>query len=179
MRKLSLIGGAAATLLGATVVMAASPAPSIAPAATPAPAVAPKTTSRSAAPTVTAPKVTAPAAASTTTWSASVQPLVLQGTATFTRATDGRATLTMKMQGLAPNQPWSVTVVPGGMGTFGTRAVLFRWTAKDLDRVGADTLRVHLTSAEYRSIAGARSASGFLILVSDGTNQSIATFAKA
>jgi hypothetical protein len=180
MRKLSLVGGVAATLMGATVVLAAAPAPSIAPAATPAPAVAPTTTPSTAAPTVTAPKVTAPAAsAATPTWSASVQPLVLEGTATFTRAAEGTAILTMKMHGLAPGQPWSVTVVPGTTGTFGTRRVLFRWTASDLDRLGADTLRVHLTAAEYHSIAHARSTDGFLIIVSDGTNQSIASFAKA
>ncbi len=178
MRKLSLLGGAAATLLGATVVMAASPAPSTAPAATPAPTVAPQTT----APTVSTPKTTIPKAAApaaATAFSASVQPLVLEGTATFVRAANGTATLTMKMQGLAPNQPWQVTVVPGRLGTFGTRTVLFRWTAGDIDRLGADTLRVHLTAAEYRSIARARTATGFLILVSDGANQSVATFAKS
>ena len=172
MRKLGIVGGVAATVLGATVVMAASPAP----VATPAPV-------KTAAPvTIPAPAKTlaaaAPAAAANS-WSAAVSPLTLQGTATFEKHSNGTATLSMKMQGLDPLAAWTVTVVPGGTGKFGSREILFRWTSRDIDRLGTGTLSVHLTAAEYRSIVAARNAHGFVALVTDGSRDAIATFPKA
>jgi hypothetical protein len=174
MRKLGIVGGVAATVLGATIVMAASPAP----VATPAPV-------KTAAPvTIPAPAKTpaaaaaAPAAAANS-WSAAVSPLTLQGTATFVKHTNGTATLSMKMQGLDPLADWTVTVMPGGTGRFSSRAILFRWTSKDVDRLGSGTLSVHLTAAQYRSIVAARNAHGFVALVSDGSRDAIATFPKA
>jgi hypothetical protein len=177
MRKLGLIGGVAATVLGATAVMAAAPAP----AATPTPTSPPVT--RSAPVTKSAPAVTgvtqAPAAATTNSWSAAVSPLTLEGNSTFVKHSDGTATLTMKMQGLDPRAGWTVTIVPGGTGTFGSRDVLFRWNSSDIDRLGNGTLSVHLTKAEFASIAHARTADGFVILVSDGAREALATFPKA
>ena len=176
MRTLGIVGGVAATVLGATVVMAASPAPvtTPAPVKTPAPITTP-------APVKTPAPVTtpAPAASAANGWSAAVAPLTLQGTASFTRNANGSATLTMQMQGLDPAAGWTVTVIPGGTGRFGSRPVLFRWASSDIDRLGGGTLSVHLTAAEYRSIAAARAARGFLILVSDGSREAIATFPKA
>ena len=180
MRKLGIIGGVAATVLGATVVMAAGPTPPVttAPAATgaqaakPAPVVAGTTNAiAGAAKTV--------AGAATNPWSAAVTPLTLQGNAAFVKHSDGSATLTMKMQGLDPLAGWSVTIVPGGSGSFGSRTVLFHWTSSDIDRLGNGTLSVHLTEAEFHSIARSRTANGFLILVSDGSREAIATFPKA
>ncbi len=171
MRKLGIVGGVAATVLAATVVMAASPAP----AATPAPTRVPVTGPAPAA-TGTTP---ASVAATTNPWSAGVMPLTLQGTAAFVKHSNGTATLTMKMQGLDPLAGWTVTIVPGGTGTFGSRPVLFRWTSSDIDRLGNGTLSVRLTAEEFASIAHARTADGFVILVSDGSRDALATFPKA
>jgi hypothetical protein len=177
MRKLGIVGGVAATVLGATVVMAASPAP----AATPTPTSPPAT--RTAPVTKSAPAATgvtqAPAAATANPWSAGVTPLTLQGNATFAKHGNGTATLTMKMQGLDPKAAWSVTILPGGTGSFGSRTTLFRWTSNDIDRLGNGTLSVHLSAAEFESIAHARNVDGFVILVSDGAREALATFPKA
>ena len=118
-------------------------------------------------------------AATTNPWSVAVTPLTLQGNATFVKHANGTATLTMKMQGLDPLAGWSVTIVPGGTGSFGSRTVLFRWTSSDIDRLGNGTLAVHLTEAEFNSITRSRTADGFLILVSDGSREAVATFPKA
>ena len=178
MRKFGIVGGVAATLLGATVVMAASPAPTATPAPTAKP---PPTTTPTPSPTTPTPSTTgaAPAAKAAVPWSAAVTPLTLQGSAAFAKHANGSATLTMKMQGLDPLAAWTVTVVPGGTGRFENRTTLFRWTANDVDRLGSGTMSVHLTAAEYRSIVRARTGEGFLILVSDGSREAIATFPKA
>jgi hypothetical protein len=177
MRKLGILGGVAATLLGVTAVMAASPAP----AATPTPSIPPAT--KSAPATTPAPAVTgatrAPVAATANPRSAGVMPLTLQGNASFAKHGNGTAILTMKMQGLDPLAGWTVTIVPGGTGSFGSRDVLFRWTSNDIDRLGNGTLSVRLTKAEFASIAHSRTADGFVILVSDGSREALATFPKA
>ena len=175
MRKLGIVGGVAATVLGATVVMAASPAPAATPAPTPAPT---KVSGTAPAPAATG---TTPAsvAATTSPWSAGVTPLTLQGNATFVKHSNGSATLTLRMQGLDPLADWAVTIVPGGTGSFGSRPVLFRWTSSDIDRLGNGTLSVHLTADEFASIAHARTTDGFVILVSDGSRDALATFPKA
>ena len=173
MRKLGTLGGIAATLVSATVVLAAAPAPKT-------PGSAPAGTS--SAPTSTPAKSTsaAPAAApkaAATTWTANVQPLVLQGTASVAAGAHGTAILTMKMQGLAPDQPWAVTVI-GGSGSLDSRPVLFRWSSSDIDMLGNGTLRVNLTRAEFASLERARRSNELLVLVSDGARQAYATFAK-
>jgi hypothetical protein len=183
MRKLGIAGGVAATVLGATVVMAAAPAP----AATPTPAGEPVTktapVAKSAPVTKSAPAATgatrAPVAATANPWSADVMPLTLQGNATFVKHGNGTGTLTMKMQGLDPLARWTVTIVLGGTGSFESRTSLFHWTSSDIDRLGNGTLSVRLTKDEFASIAHARTADGLIILVSDGSRESLATFPKA
>ncbi len=179
MRKLTIVGGAAAVLLGASVVMAASPGPSAVPSASPAPSTVP-----SATPTpvpTTSPAAGSPSGSSTasTVWSAAVQPLALTGTATFTPATDGTATLTLAMHGLAPNPTMSVQVLVEPETKAEDPTVLFQAARSDVDRVGSGTVRVTLSQMQWSAIKSARSRTAVTILVGDGTNEAIATLAKA
>jgi hypothetical protein len=181
MRKLGLIGGTAAVLLAATAVMAASPSPSTAPSIAPSasPSTAPSA-SPSASPAASA-SGTPSAKTTSGGWSATVAPATLSGTASIAKGANGSATLTMHMQGVLPWAPLTITVARAGTPTrpVAESAVLVRWSDRDIDRLGNDTLRVHLTAAEYRSLAAARSKAGFVIVVQDGSLEALETFPKA
>jgi hypothetical protein len=175
MRTIPILSGAALVLVAAGVTMAASPVT--------APATAPATQPAGAHPTAPA-KSAAPAAAATPAngpWTAAVQPLnTTSGTATVVRAANGSGTITLKLTGLRPDARWTVDIDAGTLA--GSRQIskaeIAQLSGSDLEK-SAGTVKVHLTAAQMKAFIRDRSSMGVFVLVSDGTNQSAATFTGA
>ncbi len=176
MRKPALLGGIAATLLGASVVMAASPAPSArpstSPAASPAPAASPPPAPSGSS--TSAPKVAVTAGR----YTAALRPLTLGGTATITKTSTG-ATLRLRLTGVIPGQAWNVEVHRAPIATADTQAAIFTASGQRLDRWSDDTLTFDLTQTQYDALHAARMAHGVIVMVRSGDQAVVATLAKA
>jgi len=176
MRTIPLAAAATLALAFAGVTMAASPAPSTLPSA--APSKAPTTTTTKA-PAPSGGATTASGSTATQTWTASINPLnVTTGTATLAQGTGGTGILTMSLKGLRPDVRWTINVDAGTVAKpLQTPAaeIAFR-SGLGVEKVSNSTVRIHLTASEMKAFTAARAASGVVILVSDGVNQSAATF---
>lgn len=174
MRTIPLAAAATLALAFAGVTMAASPAPSTLPSA--APSKAPTTTT---APAPSGGATTASGSTATQTWTASINPLnVTTGTATLAQGTGGTGILTMSLKGLRPDVRWTINVDSGTVAKpLQTPAaeIAFR-SGLGVEKVSNSTVRIHLTASEMKAFTAARAASGVVIFVSDGVNQSAATF---
>jgi hypothetical protein len=185
MRKLALTLAAGMLTLGiAGLAMAASPSPSpsisSSPSASPSPAASSSPSSGpSSTPSASPSPTPATTTASTSTWSAAITPLnVTTGTATVLEHENGTGTITVQLKGLRPDAPWTVDIDAGTMvkaSEVTTGEIAYR-SGMGVERVSSDTFRVNLTAAEMKDFLAARSGAGVVVLVSDGTNRSVATF---
>jgi ABC-type transport system substrate-binding protein len=159
MRKLSIIGTIFVLLLGASMTVAASPAPS------------------PSAPNGT---TTAPSTASTTstatTWSADLKPQTgVTGSVHFREASDGTGTVTLRLLGLARTAPWVVEIDGGSSTNPGIGPAIAVKSGSSVRRTGIDTLTIDLTKTEMRNFLRDLSKDGVIVAVSDGTHESVAT----
>jgi hypothetical protein len=175
MRRFALLSSIGALVVGAGVVMAATPPASPAPT-TGSPAAA----SATATPAPTSTGQAAAGAQSTATWQASLKPLnAVTGTARIKAMADGRGLLTVKLMGLRAYAVWTVDV-DGGLPDQSQppkHPEIALVAGSDFTRVSSDTLNVRLTAAQMKRFTAEQKADGVTIRVSDGRDISIATIA--
>ncbi len=176
MRKISIVSAAGLVVIAAGVAMAASPAPSPTAAPSPAPTTRPQAT-----PSPTTPATPA-AGAAASTWSAAIKPLtVTTGQATVVEGKNGGGTITIKLVGLLADVRWTVDVDGGTVAKpleAARHEIAFR-AGLGVEKISSDTIRIHLTKAEMKAFLADRSSMGVVVLVSDGTNRSAATFTNS
>jgi hypothetical protein len=189
MRKIAFTLAAGLLALGvAGITMAASPAPSGAPKASQSPSPSPAASTSPAASPSTSSGGTSSSAGTgattpgATTWSAAIAPLnVTTGKATVVQNSNGTGTITVTLNGLRPDAAWSVDIDAGTIkgAREATSAEIASRASMGVEKVSSDTFRVHLTAAEMKAFLAARKGTGVVVLVSDGTNRSAATFTGA
>lgn len=194
MRKIAFTLATTVLALGAAgVTMAASPAasgaqatshtPSPSPSASTSPAIGGTTSggsSSSAGSTGSTGSGASSAAAKS--WSAAITPLnVTTGTTTVLENANGTGTLTVTLSGLRPDAAWTVDIDAGTIANARetTTAEIAYRSGMGVEKLSSDTFRVHLTVAEMKDFLAARTGKGVVVLVSDGTNRSAATFKGA
>lgn len=177
MRTLPILSGAALVLLvaGATVAASPPPSPSLNPSSSPMPIASP---TASPGATNTSPSTTTAGQ----TWSATIQPLhQTTGTAQLVAAANGSGTLTVTLDGLRADARWTVDIDGGTLPDLSESAandIAFRAGA-GVDKTSSRTLTIHLTKREMQDFSAALNTRGVVVMVSDGVNQSAATFPKA
>lgn len=191
MNRLALVGAGIAVLVCAAVALAADPSPSPSPYATPSssPMASP---GASAAPTTTpAPSPTTgtssgsssssgSSAQSTTTtpvtWTADVNPVNIQGTATLTKNNDGTGTLVLQLTGMVNAQSWTVDVEPGFIQHPNYSNTIAFKQGSDVTRIAPDKIQVTLKTSEMKDFEHALSSNpgGATVFVSDGHRLSAA-----
>jgi hypothetical protein len=174
---------------GATIAASPSASPGASPAASGSPASSPAP-KPSAPPTASPAPSKAPTSSSTgsgastapTTWTAAIKPLnATTGSAKVVEHANGTGTLTVKLDGLDADRPWTVDVDAGTVDRQIERAadeIAFR-AGMGVERVSNDTVRVHLTKTEMHDFVRAQGSRGVVVMVSDGTNRSAAAFPAA
>ena len=182
MRQIAVLTGAAAVLFSTAVVLAAaspSPSPSAAasPSATPHPSASPKATA-SPAPSAT-PKPTAspaPAAASEPSFTTTVHPLQIAGSAKVVESTNGTGTVTLHVSGMLDAQRWTVDIDGGTVARPNERVEIAFKAGADVTRLTMDTVRIHLTRTEMHAFLNARKTGGVVAVISDGSRLGYAEF---
>ena len=191
MNRFALIGAALAVLVCGAVAIAAAPLPSVSPGASPlaSPMASPGVGTASAASPSAAPRAsssTAPtsgtgsgsqsAAAQAQTWTADVNPVSIQGSATVTRNADGTGTLVLQLTGMVNEQSWTVDVEPGYVQHPNDANTIALKQGTDVTRIAPDKIQVTLTKIEMQDYDHALSANpgGVTVFVSDGHRLSAA-----
>ena len=165
-----ILGAGMALLLGAVVVTAASPAPS----PSPRPSASPGASSAPVSPAApTKPSATQPS------FTAQVQPLQLAGSATVAELKGGVGTMTLKLSGLLGDQRWTVDVEAGTVALPNERIEIAVRSGNQVNRLGTDTIRIHLTRAEMAAFLEAQKSGGAVAIVSDGARVGYAAFTGA
>ena len=189
MNRFALIGATLAVLACAAVALAASPLPSVSPAASPmaspmASGSPLPATSANPSPTPTTAPSSSPSAGSSSsatpapkTWTADVNPVNIEGTATLVKNSDGTGKLTLKLTGMINQTNWTVDVEPGAVQHPNTANTIALKQGEDVQRIAPDTIAVNLTKTEMQDYQHAISANpgGVTIFVSDGHRLSAAT----
>lgn len=180
MRQIAVLTGVLAVLFsGAVVLAAASPSPSpsaaASPTATPHPSASPKA---SAAPSATPkPKASpAPAAASEPSFTSTVHPLQIAGSAKVVESSNGTGTVTLRVSGMLDAQRWTVDIDGGTVARPNERIEIAFKAGADITRLTMDTVRIHLTRTEMHAFLNARKTGGVVAVVSDGSRLGYAEF---
>jgi hypothetical protein len=178
MRRFAFLGGAAAVLLGTAVALAAaspSPSPSATakPSATPHPSASPSPSTTPAPTTIPKTTTTEPS------FSATVHPLQISGSANVVEASGGTGTVTLRVTGLLDAQRWTVDIDAGTIARPNERVEIAFKTGADVTRLATDTVRIHLTKTEMAAFLKARTSGGVVAEVSDGMRVGYAEFAGA
>lgn len=178
MRKFAGVAALAALLLGATVVMAASPSPSASPSASPRPSASP-TAKPSASPS---PSPSPSASPSTTTqaatndFTANVRPADITGTIVVHQDKNGAGTVTFKLDELLNETPWSIRLDRGTFAGANSGAVIAARNGDEVRHFANDTLRIDLTKSEMSDFRTAMKKVGAVAFISDGSRLSVAKF---
>jgi hypothetical protein len=179
MNKLALVGATVAVLVFAAVAMAASPAPSAVPYASPAasPMASAIPSSTPASGTTSGSRSTTSVQKKLTSWTASINPVDIQGTASLTRNADGTGTLVLQLTGMVNQTNWTVDVEPGAIQHPNSANTIAFKQGEDVQKVAPDKIQVGLTKTEMQDFQHALSANpaGVTIFVSDGHRLSAAT----
>lgn len=175
MRRFGLLGAIGALVLGGAVVMAASPSPSPSASPTAHPSATPKP---SASPTASPSASTSTKSTATKIWVANIQPVNVTGRASVHRETNGTGVITLRLTGLVNELPWTVDVDGGTVAIPDELTGIDFMSGNEVDRVGMDTIRVHLTKADMATFIRTQRREGVVIFVSDGTRLSAAQIPK-
>jgi hypothetical protein len=182
MRTFGLLGVLGALILTGAVAMAASPSPSPAVSASPRPSATPHasaTPRASAAPKASAsPASSALSAPSANQWQATIQPLNVAGKASVRKLANGIGVIDLRLTGLVNEQPWTVDVDGGTAARPAENMEVAFKAGSDVQRISADTIRIHLSRTEMATFMKAQRKEGVVILVSDGTRLSAAEIAQ-
>jgi hypothetical protein len=144
-----------------------SPGASTAPAATPAPSSTTGTSSGASTQATTTTPLT---------WTADVNPVSIQGTATLTKNNDGTGTLVLQLTGMVNAQNWTVDVEPGFIQHPNDSNTIAFKSGSDVTRVAPDKIQVTLKKSEMKDFNHALAANpgGVTVFVSDGHRLSAA-----
>ena len=175
MRRFGFLGAIGALVLGSAVVMAASPSPSPSASPTAHPSATPKP---SASPTASPSASTSTKSTATKIWVANIQPVNVTGRASVHRETNGTGVITLRLTGLVNELPWTVDVDGGTVAIPDELTGIDFMSGNEVDRVGMDTIRVHLTKADMATFIRTQRREGVVIFVSDGTRLSAAQIPK-
>ena len=175
MRRFGLLGAIGALVLGGAVVMAASPSPSPSASPTAHPSATPKP---SASPTASPSASTSSKSTGTKIWVANIQPVNVTGRASVHRESNGTGVITLRLTGLVNELPWTVDVDGGTVAIPDELTGIDFMSGNEVDRVGMDTIRVHLTKADMATFIRTQRREGVVIFVSDGTRLSAAQIPK-
>ena len=187
MNRFALIGAALAVLVCGAVAIAASPmpyaspgvSPMASPGASPIPAASPSAASSaspSTSPTAGSGSSSQSAPAQAQTWTADVNPVNIQGTATVTKNADGTGTLVLQLTGMVNEQNWTVDVEPGYVQHPNAANTIALKQGTDVTRIAPDKIQVQLTKSEMQDYDHALSSNpgGVTVFVSDGHRLSAA-----
>jgi hypothetical protein len=190
MNRLALVGAAVAVLICAAVALAADPSPSPSPYASPAASpmasavsspgasTTPTTTPSPSPTTGTSGSGSSTQSTTTTpvTWTADVNPVNIQGTATLTKNSDGTGTLVLQLTGMVNSQNWTVDVEPGFIQHPNNSNTIAFKSGSDVTRVAPDKIQVTLKNSEMKDFehALASNPGGVTVFVSDGHRLSAA-----
>jgi len=190
MNRLALVGAAVAVLICAAVALAADPSPSpspyaspgaspmASPMASPGASTAPSTTPSPSPTTGTSGFGSSTQTTTTTpvTWTADVNPVNIQGTATLTKNSDGTGTLVLQLTGMVNSQNWTVDVEPGFIQHPNSPNTIAFKSGSDVTRVAPDKIQVTLNKSEMKDFehALASNPGGVTVFVSDGHRLSAA-----
>jgi hypothetical protein len=183
MQRFAFLGAVMALLFGGAVVLAAaSPSPSPSASSTAHPSASP-TAHPSATPAPKAtpvPKATpAPSSNTEQTFSSTVQPLQIAGTARVTETASGGGTVVLRVSGLLDAVHWTVDIDGGTIARPNeAREIAFK-SGVDLTRLAMDTVSIHLTRAEMTAFLNAEKSGGVVAVVSDGVRIGYAQFGSA
>jgi len=86
--------------------------------------------------------------------------------------------ITLKLTGLVNELPWTVDVDGGTVAIPDELTGIDFMSGNEVDRVGMDTIRVHLTKADMATFVRTQRREGVVIFVSDGTRLSAAQIPK-
>lgn len=181
MRRSAFLAATAVSLIGASVALAAAgptPSPSAAPHATstPRPSAAASMAPTSSPSAKPSPSVNPSNTSAATSFSATVKPLQISGTATVAEAANRTGTVTLKLTGLVDEQRWTVDIEAGTIARPNERVEIAFKSGSEVTRVGTDTVRIHLTKAEMAAFLHARTHGGVVAVVSDGARLAYAEF---
>lgn len=192
MNRLALVGAGIAVLVCAAVTLAADPSPSpspyaspgaspmASPMASPGASTAPTTTPSPSPTTGSSGSSSSSSAHSTTTtpvtWTADVNPVNIQGTATLTKNNDGTGTLVLQLTGMVNAQDWTVDVEPGFIQHPNNSNTIAFKQGSDVTRIAPDKIQVTLKKSEMSDFehALASNPGGVTVFVSDGHRLSAA-----
>jgi hypothetical protein len=181
MRRFAAIGAGMALLFSGAIVLAAA-SPSASPASSPKPSASPRASAAPAASAAPTPAASAAPSSGTTasgatSFSATVRPLQIGGSAKVTEAKSGTGTVTLRVTGLLDAQRWTVDIDGGTIALPNERVEIAFKTGADVTRLTVDTVRIHLTKTEMAAFVKAQKAGGVVAIVSDGLRVGYAEFA--
>ena len=110
------------------------------------------------------------------TWTADVNPVNIQGTATLTKNNDGTGTLVLQLTGMVNEQDWTVDVEPGFIQHPNNSNTIAFKQGSDVTRIAPDKIQVTLKKSEMSDFehALASNPGGVTVFVSDGHRLSAA-----
>ena len=176
MRQIATVTGAVAVLFSGAVVLAAA-SPSAAPSASARPSATPHPSASPAASATPKPTATPkPAASGEPSFTSTVRPLQIAGSAKVAELSNGDGTVTLHVSGLLDAQRWTVDIDGGTVARPNERVEIAFKSGADITRLTMDTVRIHLTKTEMHAFLNARKAGGVVAVVSDGSRLGYAEF---
>ena len=115
-----------------------------------------------------------PSSSTEQTFSATVHPLQIAGSAQVTETSAGGGTVVLRVSGLLDAVHWTVDIDGGTVGV----EIAFK-TGADLTRLAMDTVRISLTRTEMAAFLKAEKSGGVVAVVSDGVRIGYAQFGSA
>jgi hypothetical protein len=177
MRQYAPFGAIVVLLFGGAVVLAAaSPAPSPSSAANASGSPAATATPRPSASPTAKPAPSASTAPAEPSFTSTVKPLEITGTATVVESSADTGTVTLKVSGLLDAQRWSVDIDGGTVARPNEAVEIAFKSGADITRLASDTIRVHLTKTEMARFMRAEKSGGVVAEISDGVRIGYAEF---
>jgi len=120
-----------------------------------------------------------PSSSTEQTFSATVHPLQIAGSAQVTETSAGGGTVVPRVSGLLDAVHWTVDIDGGTVARPNEGVEIAFKTGADLTRLAMDTVRISLTRTEMAAFLKAEKSGGVVAVVSDGVRIGYAQFGSA
>ena len=120
-----------------------------------------------------------PSSSTEQTFSATVHPLQIAGSAQVTETSAGGGTVVLRVSGLLDAVHWTVDIDGGTVARPNEGVEIAFKTGADLTRLAMDTVRISLTRTEMAAFLKAEKSGGVVAVVSDGVRIGYAQFGAA